>query len=70
VHFARLNRAAARSPLPRARRRADGGKVKPLKQAKTADKDLSEEDKAFHEKQKAEQKALKEAAAKMAGKKK
>ena len=39
---------------------SDGGKVKPLKAAKTADKELSEEDKAFHEKQKAEQKALKE----------
>jgi hypothetical protein len=43
----------------------DGGKVKPLKQAKGAEKVELDEDKAFKEKQKAEAKALKEAAAKL-----
>ena len=43
----------------------DGGKVKPLKQAKGAEKVELDEDKAFKEKQKADAKALKEAAAKM-----
>jgi len=47
-----------------------GGKAKPLTKPKAAAKDYSEEDKAFLEKKKAEEKAIKEAAAKLAGKKK
>jgi hypothetical protein len=39
--------------------------VKPLKQAKGAEKVELDEDKAFKEKQKADAKALKEAAAKL-----
>ena len=47
-----------------------GGTAKPLKEAKKEKKELSEEDKAFAEKQKKEQAALKAAAEKLkAGKK-
>lgn len=38
----------------------DGGKKKPLKQPKKASKDLDEEDVAFKQKQKEEQKKLEE----------
>ncbi|GAB0491245.1 hypothetical protein MMPV_002497 [Pyropia vietnamensis] len=41
----------------------DGGKAKPLKQKKPAEKHLSEEDIAFKQKQKEDAKKLKEAAA-------
>ena len=57
--------SVARPPTPNA-----GGKAKPLTKPKAAAKDYSEEDKAFLEKKKAEEKAIKEAAAKLAGKKK
>ncbi|KAK2072399.1 hypothetical protein P8C59_006756 [Phyllachora maydis] len=46
----------------------DGGKAKPLKAAKKEKKDLDEDDKAFLEKKKAEEKAKKELAAKAGGK--
>ncbi|KAF4587921.1 Coiled-coil domain-containing protein 72 [Ophiocordyceps camponoti-floridani] len=46
----------------------EGGKAKPLKQPKKADKDLDDDDKAFHEKKRAEEKARKEMAAKAGGK--
>ncbi|RSL93917.1 Translation machinery-associated protein 7 [Fusarium oligoseptatum] len=42
---------------------------KPLKQAKKAQKDLDDDDKAFLEKKKADEKARKELAAKAGGKK-
>jgi len=42
----------------------EGGKKKPLKQPKKDKGELDEEDKAFKQKQQADQKALKEAAAK------
>ncbi|RWS29843.1 hypothetical protein B4U80_08003 [Leptotrombidium deliense] len=44
------------------------GKKKPLKQPKKDSKDVDEEDLAFKQKQREEQKKLKEAAAKAAGK--
>ena len=44
------------SHLPTHAPRADGGKVKPLKQGKKEDKELTPEEIAFKEKQKAEQK--------------
>ncbi|KAK0544768.1 Translation machinery-associated protein 7 [Tilletia horrida] len=47
-----------------------GGKVKPLKAPKKEKKDLDEDDLAFKAKQKADEAARKEAAAKLAGKKK
>ncbi|RMJ15768.1 Translation machinery-associated protein 7 [Fusarium euwallaceae] len=47
----------------------EGGKQKPLKQAKKAQKDLDDDDKAFLEKKKADEKARKELAAKAGGKK-
>ncbi|KAH7235177.1 Translation machinery-associated protein 7 [Fusarium sp. LHS14.1] len=47
----------------------EGGKVKPLKQAKKAQKDLDDDDKAFLEKKRADEKARKELAAKAGGKK-
>jgi len=46
----------------------EGGKKKPLKAPKKANQDLDDEDLAFKQKQKEEQKKLKEAAAKAAGK--
>ncbi|XP_077487916.1 translation machinery-associated protein 7 homolog [Amblyomma americanum] len=46
----------------------DGGKKKPLKAAKKDKKELDESDLEFKQRQKEEQKALKEAAAKAAGK--
>lgn len=46
----------------------EGGKVKPLKQAKKAQKDLDEDDMAFLEKKRADEKARKELAAKAGGK--
>jgi len=45
-----------------------GGKQKPLKAAKKEAKELDDEDKALHAKQREEQKKLKEMAAKAAGK--
>ncbi|KAJ0113822.1 hypothetical protein UCDDA912_g08252 [Diaporthe ampelina] len=45
-----------------------GGKAKPLKAAKKAAKDLDEDDLAFLEKKKADEKARKELAAKAGGK--
>lgn len=45
-----------------------GGKKKPLKQAKKGPKDLDEEDLAFKQKQKEEQKKLQELKQKAAGK--
>ncbi|PSS05130.1 translation machinery associated TMA7 [Coniella lustricola] len=45
-----------------------GGKAKPLKAPKKQAKDLDEDDKAFLEKKKAEEKARKELAAKAGGK--
>jgi len=49
----------------------DGGKKKPVKKAKQAAKDLSEEDVAYQSKQKDDKKAMKEAADKLkSGKKK
>ncbi|RGP61483.1 coiled-coil domain-containing protein 72 [Fusarium sporotrichioides] len=45
-----------------------GGKVKPLKQAKKAQKDLDEDDMAYLEKKRADEKARKELAAKAGGK--
>ncbi|KAH6635619.1 translation machinery associated TMA7 [Chaetomium sp. MPI-SDFR-AT-0129] len=45
-----------------------GGKAKPLKAAKKQNKDLDDDDKAFHEKQRAYEKAKKEMAAKAGGK--
>ncbi|KEZ46791.1 hypothetical protein SAPIO_CDS0089 [Scedosporium apiospermum] len=45
-----------------------GGKVKPLKAPKKAQKDLDDDDRAFLEKKKAEEKARKEMAAKAGGK--
>ncbi len=49
----------------------DGGKVKPLKQAKGQEKVVTDDDVAAAAKRKADEKALKEAAAKIsAGKKK
>ncbi|CAM1507533.1 Fc.00g071740.m01.CDS01 [Cosmosporella sp. VM-42] len=47
----------------------EGGKAKPLKQAKKEKKELDEDDKAFLEKKRAEEKARKELAAKAGGKK-
>ncbi|RSL69763.1 Translation machinery-associated protein 7 [Fusarium duplospermum] len=47
----------------------EGGKVKPLKQAKKAQKELDDDDKAFLEKKKADEKARKDLAAKAGGKK-
>ena len=52
-----------RAPSPLSR--PAGGKAKPLTKPKAAAKDYSEEDKAFLEKKKAEEKAIKEAAAKV-----
>ncbi|KAF4501419.1 hypothetical protein H9Q69_004977 [Fusarium xylarioides] len=46
----------------------EGGKVKPLKQAKKAQKDLDDDDKAYLEKKRADEKARKELAAKAGGK--
>ncbi|KAF4960636.1 hypothetical protein FGADI_805 [Fusarium gaditjirri] len=46
----------------------EGGKAKPLKQAKKAQKDLDDDDKAFLEKKRADEKARKELAAKAGGK--
>ncbi|PHH84881.1 hypothetical protein CDD83_1226 [Cordyceps sp. RAO-2017] len=46
----------------------EGGKVKPLKQAKKANKELDEDDKAFLDKKRAEEKARKDMAAKAGGK--
>ncbi|KAG8127871.1 hypothetical protein E2320_014748 [Naja naja] len=46
----------------------EGGKKKPLKQPKKQSKELDEEDKAFRQKQKEEQKKLDEMKAKAAGK--
>ena len=46
----------------------EGGKKKPLKAAKKADKELDDDDKALHAKQREEQKKLKEMATKAAGK--
>ncbi|KAJ9151051.1 hypothetical protein NKR19_g5033 [Coniochaeta hoffmannii] len=45
-----------------------GGKAKPLKAAKKDKKELDEDDKAFLEKKRAEEKARKELAAKAGGK--
>ncbi|KXH33952.1 hypothetical protein CSIM01_02287 [Colletotrichum simmondsii] len=45
-----------------------GGKAKPLKAAKKAQKDMDEDDLAFLEKKRAEEKARKEMAAKAGGK--
>ncbi|KAK0537998.1 Translation machinery-associated protein 7 [Tilletia horrida] len=47
-----------------------GGKVKPLKQPKKNTKELDEDDLAFKNKQKADEAARKEAAAKLLSKKK
>ncbi|KAL2105987.1 hypothetical protein VUR80DRAFT_7445 [Thermomyces stellatus] len=47
----------------------EGGKAKPLKAAKKAAKELDEDDLAFREKQRAEEKARKELAASAKGKK-
>ncbi|EJT74196.1 hypothetical protein GGTG_08041 [Gaeumannomyces tritici R3-111a-1] len=46
----------------------EGGKVKPLKAPKKGNKDLDEDDKAFLEKKRAEEKAKKEMADKAKGK--
>ena len=46
----------------------EGGKKKPLKAPKKDSKDLDEEDLEFKKKQKEQEKALKDAAAKAAGK--
>ncbi|RBR25465.1 uncharacterized protein FIESC28_01703 [Fusarium coffeatum] len=46
----------------------EGGKVKPLKQAKKAQKDLDDDDMAYLEKKRADEKARKELAAKAGGK--
>ncbi|KAF4968768.1 hypothetical protein FSARC_3897 [Fusarium sarcochroum] len=46
----------------------EGGKVKPLKQAKKAQKDLDDDDKAYLEKKRADEKARKELASKAGGK--
>ena len=45
----------------------EGGKAKPLKKPKGKQVDLDDDDIAFKQKQKADQKALKEAQAKLAG---
>ncbi|KAI7786884.1 hypothetical protein LA080_001676 [Diaporthe eres] len=45
-----------------------GGKAKPLKAAKKANKELDEDDLAYQEKKRAEEKARKEMAAKAGGK--
>ncbi|KAL1843822.1 hypothetical protein VTK73DRAFT_2710 [Phialemonium thermophilum] len=46
----------------------EGGKVKPLKGPKKEKKELDEDDKAFLERKRAEEKARKELAAKASGK--
>ncbi|KAK0642019.1 putative coiled-coil domain-containing protein 72 [Podospora aff. communis PSN243] len=46
----------------------DGGKAKPLKAPKKEKKELDEDDKAFLEKKRADEKAKKELAAKAGGK--
>ncbi|KAF3010511.1 hypothetical protein G7054_g10196 [Neopestalotiopsis clavispora] len=46
----------------------EGGKVKPLKAAKKANKELDDDDMAYLEKKRAEEKARKEMAAKAGGK--
>ncbi|CAK7205566.1 hypothetical protein SEUCBS139899_008343 [Sporothrix eucalyptigena] len=46
----------------------EGGKVKPLKQAKKEKKELDDDDKAFLEKKRADEKARKELADKAKGK--
>ncbi|KAK3943279.1 Translation machinery associated TMA7 [Rhypophila sp. PSN 637] len=46
----------------------EGGKAKPLKAPKKGPKELDEDDKAFLEKKKADEKAKKELAAKAGGK--
>ncbi|KAK0746830.1 translation machinery associated TMA7 [Schizothecium vesticola] len=46
----------------------DGGKAKPLKAPKKEKKELDEEDKAFLEKKRADEKAKKDLAAKAGGK--
>ncbi|KAL8371656.1 hypothetical protein RB595_001448 [Gaeumannomyces hyphopodioides] len=46
----------------------EGGKAKPLKAPKKGNKDLDDDDKAFHEKKRAEEKAKKEMADKAKGK--
>ncbi|KAK5652084.1 hypothetical protein OQA88_10860 [Cercophora sp. LCS_1] len=46
----------------------EGGKAKPLKAPKKEKKDLDDDDKAFLEKKKADEKARKELAAKAGGK--
>ncbi|EFX00444.1 coiled-coil domain containing protein [Grosmannia clavigera kw1407] len=46
----------------------EGGKAKPLKQAKKATKDMDEDDKAYLEKKRAEEKARKDMADKAKGK--
>ncbi|KAK4121700.1 translation machinery associated TMA7 [Parathielavia appendiculata] len=46
----------------------DGGKAKPLKAPKKGPKELDDDDKAFLEKKRAEEKARKDLAAKAAGK--
>ncbi|KAK7429367.1 hypothetical protein QQZ08_004180 [Neonectria magnoliae] len=48
--------------------RPASGKAKPLKAAKKANKELDEDDKAFLEKKRAEEKARKEMASKAGGK--
>ncbi|KAG7288113.1 hypothetical protein NEMBOFW57_007636 [Staphylotrichum longicolle] len=45
-----------------------GGKAKPLKAAKKANKELDDDDKAFLEKKRADEKAKKDLAAKVGGK--
>ncbi|KAK6208417.1 U4/U6 small nuclear ribonucleoprotein prp4 [Pestalotiopsis sp. IQ-011] len=46
----------------------EGGKVKPLKAAKKTQKDMDEDDMAYLEKKRADEKARKEMAAKAGGK--
>ncbi|KAL6868844.1 Translation machinery-associated protein 7 [Amphichorda felina] len=46
----------------------EGGKAKPLKQAKKQSKDYDDDDKAFLDKKRADEKARKEMAAKAGGK--
>ncbi|OTB08715.1 hypothetical protein M426DRAFT_7439 [Hypoxylon sp. CI-4A] len=46
----------------------EGGKIKPLKAPKKQNKDLDDEDKAFHEKKRADEKARAEMAKKAGGK--
>ncbi|MEJ1286798.1 hypothetical protein NN561_017809 [Cricetulus griseus] len=64
----RVGKGSGKGPSVGAMSGHEGGKKKPLKQPKKQAKEIDEEDKAFKQKQKEEQKKLEELKAKAAGK--